>query len=261
MTDKKIILIAFGVTFTTIVFYAICFWGTEISKNTTDWGAFGNYLAVGVSIFSVALIYITYREQRKTNEITRSEHHIETMLKTLDALSMKNQSRIETTYFNILEHFKVPFYDLSEYEYEKIVKVCIFYYSLALGEKEDSIKLNYYFQYLNLCIDNIIHNKTLSKEQIQLHITELSCVLTEDSRLLFFFWLLISDRIVLDSYYKYGLFIINDEASPLLKDIVSYICSGKCPTKSQTRNFNGEDIILDDYSKEKFSDSYSRMFK
>ena len=141
MSDKKIILLAFGVTFVAIMTYVICFWGTSISKNTTDWGAFGNYLAVGVSIFSIALIYITYREQRKTNEITRSEHHIATMLKTLDALSMKNQSRIESTYFNILEHFKVPFYDLSEYEYEKIVKVCIFYYSLALGEKEDSIKL------------------------------------------------------------------------------------------------------------------------
>lgn len=261
MTDKKIILIAFGVTFTTIVFYAICFWGTEISKNTTDWGAFGNYLAVGVSVLSIALIYITYREQRKTNEITRTEHHIATMLNTVDALSEKNKSRIESTFFNILEHFKVPFYDLSEYEHEKIVKICRFYYSLALGEKEDSIKLNYYFQYLNLCIDNIIHNKTLSKEQIQLQITELSCVLTEDSRLLFFFWLLICDSKVLDLYYKYGLFIISGEASPLLKDIVSYICSGKCPTKSQTRNFNGEDIILDDYSKEKFSDSYSRMFK
>ncbi len=260
MTDKKIILIAFGVTFASIVLYAICFWGTGISKNTTDWGAFGNYLAVGVSVFSVALIYITYREQRKTNEIARNEHHITTMLNTLNALSEKNQSKIETTYFNILEHFKVPFYDLSEYEYEKIVKVCRFYYSLALGEKDDSIKLNYYFQYLNLCIDNIIHNKTLSKEQIQLQITELSCVLTEDSRLLFFFWLLSSDSKVLDLYYKYGLFIISDEASPLLKDIVSYICSGKRPTKRQTRNFN-EDVILDDYTKEQFSDTYSRMFK
>ncbi len=261
MTDKKIILIAFGVTFTTIVFYAICFWGTEISKNTTDWGAFGNYLAVGVSMLSIALIYITYREQRKTNEITRSEHHITTMLKTLDTLSTKNQSRIESTYSNILEHFKVPFYDLSEYEYEKLVKVCIFYYSLALGEKEDSIKLNYYFQYLNLCIDNIIHNKTLSKEQIQLQITELSCVLTEDSRLLFFFWLLISDSKVLDLYYKCGLFFISDEVSPLLKDIVSYICSDKRPTKRPTRNFNMDDIILGDYTKEQFSDTYSRMFK
>ena len=260
MSDKKIILLAFGVTFVAIMTYVICFWGTGISKNTTDWGAFGNYLAVGVSVFSVALIYITYREQRKTNEIARNEHHITTMLNTLNVLSEKNQSKIETTYFNILEHFKVPFYDLSEYEYEKIVKVCRFYYSLALGEKDDSIKLNYYFQYLNLCIDNIIHNKTLSKEQIQLQITELSCVLTEDSRLLFFFWLLSSDSKVLVLYYKYGLFIISDEASPLLKDIVSYICSGKRPTKRQTRNFN-EDVILDDYTKEQFSDTYSRMFK
>ena len=115
MSDKKIILLAFGVTFVAIMTYVICFWGTEISKDTTDWGAFGNYLAVGVSILSIALIYITYREQRKTNEITRTEHHIAAMLNTVDTLSEKNQSRIESTYFNFLEHFKEPFHDLSEY--------------------------------------------------------------------------------------------------------------------------------------------------
>jgi len=51
MSDKKIILLAFGVTFVAIMTYVICFWGTGVSKSTTDWGAFGNYLAVGVSIF------------------------------------------------------------------------------------------------------------------------------------------------------------------------------------------------------------------
>ena len=89
------------------------------------------------------------------------------MLNTLDALYEKNLLRIESTYNSIGEHFKEPFYDLSEFEYEKIVVVCTFYYS-SLDGTEDAKKLNYFFQYLRLCLDNIIHNKTLPEEQKKL---------------------------------------------------------------------------------------------
>jgi len=261
MTDKKIILITLGVAIVPLVVYVIWFWGIGLSDNTTDWGAFGNYVAICLSVLSISLIYITYREQRKSNEITRAEQHIATMRNTLGALYEKNQSRIESIYLKISEHFNESFYDLSEYEYEKIVKVCKYYYSSASGENEDSKKLNNYFQYLHLCIDNIIHNKTLSKEQRKLQITELSCILTEDTRLLFFFWLLINACTELTSYYKYGLFIEYSESSPLLQDIVSYICSGKCPTKRQPQIVNADDIILDDYPMDNFSDTYSRFCK
>ena len=261
MADKKILLIALGVAIVPLIVYVICFWGIEISDNTTDWGAFGNYVAVCLSVLSISLIYITYREQRKSNEISRAERHIATMLSTLDVLYEKNQLRIKSTFFNIIEHFKVPFYDLSEFEYAKVIKVCTIYYSSALGENEDSIKLNCYFQYLNLCIDNVIHNKTLSKEQKELQITELSSILTENARMLFFFWLLINVCSELTSYYKYGLFIEDSDSSPLLQDIVSYICIGKCPSKRQPQVVDADDIILDDFPKEQFSDTYSRFDK
>ena len=260
MTDRKILLIALVVAIVLLMAYVICFWGMEISDNTTDWGAFGNYLAVCLSVLSISLIYITYREQRKANDIARAEHHIVTMLKTLDVLYEKNLSRIESTSNSICEHFKEPFYDLSELEYEKIINVCTFYYSSALEGKVDAKKLNYFFQYLRLCIDNIIHNKTLPKEQKKLQMTELSITLMEDARLLFFFWLLINARSELDSYYKYGLFIEDSESSPLLQDIVSYICSRKCPAKRQTQVINADDIILEDFPNEQFHDTYNRLF-
>lgn len=261
MTDKKILLIALVVAIVLLMAYVTCFWGIGLSDNTTDWGAFGNYLAVCLSVLSISLIYITYREQRKSNDIARTEHHIVTMLNTLDALCEKNLSRIESTYKSIGEHFNEPFYDLSEFEYEKIVVVCTFYYSSSLEGKEDAKKLNYFFQYLRLCLDNIIHNKTLPKEQKKLQITELSIVLREDARLLFFFWLLINARTELDSYYRYGLFIEDSESSSLLQDIVSYICSGKCPAKRQPQVINADDIILNDYPMDNFSDTYSKLDK
>lgn len=259
MTDKKILLIALVVAIVLLMAYVTCFWGIGLSDNTTDWGAFGNYLAVCLSVLSISLIYITYREQRKSNDIARAEHHIVSMLNTLEVLYEKNLSRIKSTSNRIGEHFKEPFYDLSELEYEKIVNVCTFYYSSALEGKDDTKKLNYFFQYLRLCMDNIIHNKTIPKEQKKLQITELSCILMEDARFLFFFWLLINARTKLDSYYKYGLFIGDSESSPLLQDIVSYICSGNCPDKRQPKVINADDIILDNYPMDNFSDTYSRL--
>lgn len=261
MTDKKILLIALGVAIVLLMAYVVCFWGIELSDNTTDWGAFGNYLAVCLSVLSISLIYITYREQRKSNDIARNEHHIVTMLNTLDTLYEKNLSRIEFTYNSIKKHFKDPFYNLSEFEYEKIVGVCTFYYSSSLNRKEDAKKLNYFFQYLRLCLDNIIHNKILPKEQKKLQITELSITLMEDARLLFFFWLLMNARTELNSYYRYGLFIEDCESSPLLQDIVSYICSGKCPPKRQSQAVDANNIIFDDYPMDNFSDTYSRLDK
>ena len=90
---------------------------------------------------------------------------------------------------------------------------------------------------------------------------ELSIILREDARLLFFFWLLINARTELDSYYRFGLFIEDSESSPLLQDIVNYICSGKCPAKRQPQVINADDIMLDDYPMDNFSDTYSRLDK
>ena len=95
MSDRKIILIALGVAFALLLIYAISFIGTPISGQTSDWGAFGSYAAICVSSLSIALIYVTYREQRKTNEITRVEQHIVTMTNTLAILSEKLGVSIE----------------------------------------------------------------------------------------------------------------------------------------------------------------------
>ena len=56
MSDKKIIWVAVVIAIALLTFYAICFIGSDISKNTSDWGAFGNYVAICVSTLSIALI-------------------------------------------------------------------------------------------------------------------------------------------------------------------------------------------------------------
>ena len=260
MTDKKIILIASGLAVVFLMTYVICFWGTGLSGNTTDWGAFGSYAAICVGLLSIALIYVTYREQRRTNEITRVEQHIETMTNTLCVLSEKYHMQFEVSYCKFSEHLKLPFYDMSDWEYNNTIEVCKIYYSMAVDDEYIG-NFNYVFRYMQLCVDYILNEDSFSSENKTLRITEFSCTLPESLRILLFCWLLINDQTKLEVYYKSGIFMLEETASPLLDDIVTYICTGKQPLRKISSEVNPDDIILEDFPNEQFNDTYNRLFK
>lgn len=66
-----------------------------LSEKTSDWGAFGSYIGMGISILSVTLIYITYNEQRLSNRIERFEQHLKYMTDTLSDLIEKKFSTLD----------------------------------------------------------------------------------------------------------------------------------------------------------------------
>lgn len=259
MSDKKIILTAVGVASILLLFYAICFIGAPFSGSTSDWGAFGSYAAICVSSLSIALIYVTYREQRKTNEITRVEQHIVTMTNTLMVLSDKNRERLDSAYDKFSEHFKVPFYDMSDWEYDKIIGTCTYYYSSIINN-EYNRTLDYLFRYAQLSNDYILNEESLSSENKNLRITELTCLLPESMRILLFCWLLLNNQNHLGDYYKSSIFMLDENGSPLLEDIITYICTKKQPAQRLTPEVDPDTIILEDYPNELFPDTYSRLF-
>ena len=261
MPDRNIILIALGITFALLLIYAISFIGTPISSQTSDWGAFGSYAAICVSSLSIALIYVTYREQRKTNEITRVEQHIQTMTNTLVVLSEKYYERLQASYDKFSKHFKVSFYYLYDCEYSKIINICTRYYYDAVGN-DHTENINYLFQYMQLCIDYILHEKSLSEDNKRLRITELSCILPESMRIMLFCWLLINKSSRLKIYYKSRVFMLDEKNSyALLEDIITYISTGKLPPKRQIQEINPDNIIFEDFPNEQFYDTYNRLFK
>ena len=85
---KSRIIILFGVfsLLVTIIIYVLFFYDVTISDRTSDWGAFGSYIGIGISVLSETLFYITYNEQRHSNEIERFELHLKTMLGTFSEL-------------------------------------------------------------------------------------------------------------------------------------------------------------------------------
>lgn len=93
MSDRKIIVTAVGIVIILLLFYFANFRGADVSKETSDRGAFGNYAAICVSTLPIAFIYVTYREQRNTNDLVRTEQHIAIMVNTIFSLYYKMSTR------------------------------------------------------------------------------------------------------------------------------------------------------------------------
>ena len=259
MKKNRIILIIAVIVATFILFlYAYVFRGTGLSKETSDWGAFGTYAALGLSILSISLIYITYCEQRNSNNISRSEHHIATMSNTIIELAEKSHSSLESSYSKFRAHFSGSSYDIPNYEYDGIIRVFKLYYSTAI-DYNDSIIQNRLFRYIYHCIHSVLHDKFLKKGDKQSRITEISCMIPECVRIMFFCWLLQYHPKVIREYYELGLFYLNDTSLHLLSDLISYVCTGMCPPKRQHQAVNPDDIIYDDAPDETFNETYLRL--
>lgn len=261
MSDKKILLSSVVVAIALLLSYAFCFIGAPISTRSSDWGAFGSYAAICLSLLSIALIYVTYREQRTANEITRVEQHVVTMTNTLLSLSEKYHEKLMVSYDKFSEHFKVPFYDISDCDYVNTINVCTYYYSTITLDDYHDANFNYLFRYVQLSIDYILQEKYLSNNNRYLRLTELGCVLPESTRIMFFCWLLANNQTKLGDYYKSGIFILDDTGYALLGDIISYICTEKPPRQRKIQHFNPDNIILEDYPNEQFPETYTRLLK
>lgn len=258
MHSKKYIFAALAVLFVTILIYVVFFYNSTISKNTLDWGAFGSYMGIGISALSIALIYVTYYEQRRTNQISRFEQHLSTISNTIENLVEKNNETVKAAYSRFIKHFKVQFYDLSSCTKKRVEGVCTYYYSLALDDNGD--ELYYLFKYINESLSFINEDKSISDKEKSRRIIELACAVPESARILFLCWKLIVNQDLLERCYSNGFFMLGEPKNNLLEDIITFVCTGKRPPKRKQKTIDLEDIELQDYTEEQFHDTYERLY-
>lgn len=258
-TNKSIFILSVIVATIILFPYILVFQGTPLSQSTIDWGAFGNYAGISISILSITLIYITYNEQKQSNRIARFEQHFNTMISTLSNFYERNSDIFEHTYERFCQHFVNQSYDLSKCEQSKTIIVCEYYYSSIFNDT--SIDFNNIFHYVNITID-FINNNAITDNEKKCRITELICIIPESLRVLFLYWILQNKIDKKKYYYEVGIFYINGENNYFLKDIITFICTGNVPRRRDSeiidsRNFEFE---FKDYSNEHFHDTYDRFF-
>lgn len=230
-----------------------------LSEETSDWGAFGSYVGMGISILSITLIYITYNEQRLSNRIERFEQHLKSMTDTLSDLVKRDSTILEKDYQSFLSHFMVPFYDISDCEVPKTEGVCTYYLSQITYNK--GYEYQNLFKYLTLVIKYIINEKTLERGDKEGRVVELSCILPESLRTFYFCWLLQQEnRDFLEYCYSNGLFVVDKPNDNLLSDVIRLVCTGTKPKKEAPVPIDSNHIELEDYSNEPFDETYNRLF-
>ena len=259
MRPRNYIYVAVTILLLTIIVYVVYFYNTPLSEKTSDWGAFGNYIGMGISILSVTLIYITYNEQRLSNRIERFEQHLKSMADTLSDLVKRDSPSIEKDYQSFLSHFKVPFYDISDYEAQKTEGICTYYLSQITYNRGNEYQN--LFKYMTLMIQYVIKEKALENEDKEGRVVELSCILPESLRTFYFCWLLQQkNRGLLEYCYSNGLFVVDEPNDNLLSDVIRLVCTGTKPKKETQVPIDPDNIEFGDYSNEPFNKTYNRLF-
>ena len=263
-SNNKVLLIAGIVAMCVPIAYIANFIGYSLSNESTDWGAFGSYIAIGISIISISLIYITYKEQREANRIIRFENHLETLIKTLQGLMGKDKLMIEDYYSKFSKHFLISFYDLSECQRDIEMDILQFYHNYIINDDNNRDRFVYLLRYMNYSIEYIKREKSISDEEKTFRLTEIAFVIPESLRIMFLVWVIENRPYSLEDYYKDGLFMLGDDCSPLLEDVIMHICTGHPPKCREPETIN-EDCEIDfgtkDYSDEQFMDTYERFQK
>ena len=223
---NKPIVIATSFVIIIIIAYVIAFYGSSVSDKTSDWGAFGSYLDMGVGILSVALIYVTYKEQRQANRIGMFEQQMRFMFDKLSILLSNYSNGIEEEVKKIEKHFLSSFGGMEDYERAKVKYVCSYYFSqltLDIIKKYDNV-----FIYLSTMINYIRNEKSINNDCVKSRMIELSCILSEYVRLYYFFWLTSqrNDSGLLRICYMNNLFTKEDPNS-FLSAVMCYVCTEK----------------------------------
>ena len=244
-------IIGLVIAISLLLIYSFHFKGTPLSDSTSDWGAWGSYVGIGVSILSVFLIYITYKEQQESNRIGRFEEHFHISLRTSMELFEKRKNVI----FNKVEnHFRNSFDPLMDYEQSKVQNILGYYYSSAVIDcREECEEI---FRYLFSFLLSIKNNNMLDDKEKESRFREISCLLPENGRILFLCWGFCFKHET-KQFYNYGLYQTSSFSKSPIMNVIKFACVGKRPKKE---HINVENLELEDYSSEEFQDTYKRLF-
>lgn len=254
MKRYALVVVGIAIALAFIAFYAIHFHNAPLSDKTSDWGAWGSYVATAISILSASLIYITYKEQQESNRIGRFEERFHISLRTLKELFEKRKGIVDSMFSRVEAHFQVPFDPLTDYEQSKMQNLLGYYYSSAVVDsREDCEEV---FRCLFSFLLSIQNNKVLDDKEKESRLKEISYSFPENGRILFLCWGFCFGHET-EQYYNFGLYQTSNINGSSLMDVVKFACIGERPKEEK---IDVKDIEVEDYSSEEFQATYDRLF-
>ena len=151
------------VIFILLVIFILKFYSYPLSDDISDWGSFGDYMMIIISIISIVLIYQTYAEQRDTNKLICFENTYWNLRKELVHISDGNLNIIVNgikahfskdkninlnQFICLLAHYwslHVRQYNTPDFSFDYFRKLCQYIVETSLIDKE---KKNVYLDLL-----------------------------------------------------------------------------------------------------------------
>ena len=131
---------------------------SSFSNNISDWGDFGSYMSWVIGLVSVFLVYITYNEQRRTNNISQFENSFWNLKKGIESF-IDQMDFINHIAVSIKNHFNSTNGSSTNQRITHSEFICLLgYYWNLYTYNENPLSLRYFGK-----IESIISYVTESK--------------------------------------------------------------------------------------------------
>lgn len=256
--EKRLLIAALAVLLIQVGMFVGNFTGMPFSTQTSDWGAFADYMGLGIGAISIGLLYITFREQRRTNQIAAFKRWLYTAYNTVKELQAKHLSEIRKDEESISIHFN-PCCHLSEKLRQADCQIAVrCYYNEMKFHNGNRLGYESFLAYLDYCVHYVSNSSMSNQMEI---LTGLFSIVESETRVLLVGYLLHRERTIrLNEFVKYGLLHFEPRD---LKDNRPYasalnVACGGHPINEKD-NGGADDVDVPDRRQEPFQDTLKRI--
>lgn len=238
-----------------VLLYMCNFGEEEISKYSQDWSNFGSYIGGVWVIVSIVLIYITYREQCRTNHISQIEQRTNRQLENIRRLSEKYSKNLFDSYNRIEKHFHDnPGDDLCDADITMALK---YYYLSIKRDYCDNSFFELLFDYIYDAICMIDNDRILNDTEKHGYLLEFFMMLNRCDLFLLLCYIIANNKNdffqLLIKYDIYNNFTIGNNV--MNKIMVSILSNSIIPLPTIMNN----DLEFESYIDEQICNTIERL--
>lgn len=247
------------IVITTVVLCCIAYWGfylwhfceAQLSDQSSDWGAFANYIGNGLNLLSIGLLYITYKEQRHANLISQIDNKFHDYFLCIEQMQKENAEHINLCSEKITAHFNCMLDKKKSLSVDDCQLVLRNYYSNIRCDNPEKASVYSYMGYLENVFD-FIRDSKLEETTKKEYYKSVICLLDENTRIVLLGHILTTEH---KDIINYIFFPEEDtNVNSLLRYVLNKACGREC-------NINQDNLRPDveDHSKEGFYDTLERF--
>lgn len=190
---RFVLLIVLFLLLMPVVVYVFNFHNHELSNNSIDWGAFGSYFGGTISIVSVFLLYITYREQQRANAINHFEKRYYTQLETIRIKLKENAVDIKKQYDCIEAHFREnrPNHQLKR---DDVLMACSYYFRDIQRQENYKVEVEEVLSYILHSIKMTSEHEMFSDELKHDYIQDLCPLLNKEIKTILLLFVVFKEK-------------------------------------------------------------------